>query len=335
MLYVTTRNKVDTYTSHNALCNDRSPDGGMYVPFRLPRMSEEEISGLKDKGFGLCVAEILNLFFSARLEALDVDFCVGRSPVKLVSMSHKILIAETWHNPDWDFARMVRNLTSRIQDVAGNSAPPSNWAWIAIRIAVLFGLFGEMLRNQYLEHGQQMDVAVTAGDFTAPMAVWYARRMGLPIRTVVCGCNDNGTTWDLLHHGELHTGGDVPPDLERLIFGTLGAGETQQYCQICDRRGIYTPAEEQLEKLRSGMFAAVVSKKRMESVIHSMYRTNTYLLGPDSALAYGGLQDYRASSGETRPALILTERGPACSADTVANAMGITIQELRDRMDLN
>jgi len=335
MLYVTTRNKVDAYTSHNALCNSRSPDGGMYVPFQLPMLSEKEISGLKDKGFGQCVADILNLFFSARLEALDVDFCVGRSPVKLVPMSHKIVIAETWHNPDWDFARMVRNLTSRIRSVEAGGEAPSDWAWIVIRIAVLFGLFGEMLRNQHLDCGQQFDVAVTAGDFATPMAAWYARQMGLPIGTIVCGCGESGTVWDLLHHGELHTGEEVPPDLERLIFGTLGREETQRFCQICDRRGIYTPDEEHLEKLRCGMFAAVVSRKRMDSVIHSVYRTNTYLLGPDSAIAYGGLQDYRAGSGETRPALILTERSAICSADTVANAMGITIQELRDRMGLN
>lgn len=335
MLYVTTRNKVDAFTAHNTLRNDRGADGGLYVPFQLPRLSDEEIGSLKDKSFGQCVADILNLFFSARLDALDVDFCVGKAPARMVSMSHKILIAETWHNPDWDFSRMVRNLASRIRGVEDSDEKPSDWAWIAIRIAVLFGLFGEMLRNQHLVRGQQMDVAVTAGDFAAPMAVWYARQMGLPVGTIICGCNENGTAWDLLHHGELHTGDGVPSDLERLVFGALGWEETQRFREVRDRCGIYTPTEDQFEKLRGGMFAAVVSRKRMESVIHSVYRTNTYLLSPESALAFGGLQDYRASTGEARSALILTERSPVCSADTVAKAMGITPQELKDRMGLS
>ena len=334
MLYVTTRNKTDAYTSYHALCNDSGPNGGMYVPYQLPRLSEEQIGSLKDKSFGQCVADILNLFFSARLEALDVDFCVGKCPAKLVPMSHKIVVAETWHNPDWDFASTVRNLTARMRGADGSSGAPSNWAWIAIRIAMLFGLFGEISRSLHLASDEKLDVAVATGDFTAPMAVWYAQQMGLPVGTIICGCGENGSVWDLLHHGELHTDADVPVGLEQLIFGTLGWEHTRDYCEVCLRRGVYTVGEETLEKLRSGMFAAVVSRKRMESVIHSVYRTNTYMLGPDAALAYGGLQDYRASTGETRPSLILAERSAVCAAETVANALGITTGELKDRMGL-
>lgn len=336
MLYVTTRNKTDAHTAHKTLQTDRGPDGGLYIPYRLPRLSEDQISSLKDKSFGQCVADILNLFFSAKLDALDVDFCVGRYPARLVSMSHRIVIAETWHNPDWDFARMVRNLTGRIRATEDSSGSFGNWAWIAIRIAALFALYGDLLRNNLAAPGQKLDIAVTAGDFSAPMSAWYAREMGLPIGTIICGCDDNSAAWDLLHHGQLSTNAaeSVPSDLERLVFATLGWEETRRYCEVCQCGGIYTPGEEQLETLRSGLFAAVVSSKRTESVIRNVYRTNTYLLGPESAIAYGGLQDYRASTGEAGPALILTERSPICSADAVAKAMGITVRELQDRIGL-
>ena len=52
-------------------------------------------------------------------------------------------------------------------------------------------------------------------------------------------------------------------------------------------------------------------------------------------MAFGGLQDYRALAGETRPALIITERSPICSADTVSSAMGITVEMLRQRLNLD
>ena len=77
-----------------------------------------------------------------------------------------------------------------------------------------------------------------------------------------------------------------------------------------------------------GFFAAVISKKRMESIIPNVYKTSGALLGPESALAYGGLQDYRAITGESRPALILTEKSPACDAQTVCSALGIPRDQL-------
>lgn len=346
MLYVTTRNKNDAHTAHKTLTADKAPDGGLFVPFQMPSITKEDILALKDKSFGQCVADILNLFFSARLDGWDVDFCIGRYPVKLVPMSHRIVVAETWHNPDWNFSRMVRNLFSRIY---GNDDPkdvPSSWAWIAIRIAALFGLYGQLLQQGLITPDTPLDVAVTAGDFSAPMAVWYAREMGLPIGTIICSCNDNGSVWDLLHHGQLRTDTSViptstplcdvatPSNIERLIYGAAGAAETDAFVHNCEKGSVYTPSEEGYRAIRSGMFAAVVSQNRMDSVIRNVYHTNAYSLDPYAALAYGGLQDYRASAGEAGTTLLITEQSPICSAETVAAAMGVTIQQLKERLNL-
>ncbi len=346
MLYVTTRNKNDAHTAHRTLTTDRAIDGGFFVPFQLPVLSREEILALKEKSFGQSVAELLNLFFSARLDGWDVDFCIGRYPVKLVPMSHRIMVAETWHNPDWDFARMVRNLFSRIYGNEDTQGVPSNWAWIAIRIATLFGLYGQLLQQGLTDPEAAVDVAVAAGDFSAPMAVWYAREMGLPVGNIICSCNDNGSVWDLLHHGQLRTDTvavstntpqcdvGVASNLERLLFGCVGTSEANKFVEVCGQGSIYTPNEEDLLSIRKGMFAAVVSQNRMESVIRNVYRTNAYILDPYAALAYGGLQDYRTSAGESRTALLMTEHSPICSAATVAVAMGITVQQLRERLNL-
>ena len=60
MLYVTTRNNRDAYTAQRVLRENRGPDGGLYVPFREPVFSREEIDALKEKSFHQCVAEVLN-----------------------------------------------------------------------------------------------------------------------------------------------------------------------------------------------------------------------------------------------------------------------------------
>lgn len=347
MLYVTTRDKTNVCTAYRTLGQDRGDDGGFFVPFHMPKLDREQIEELKDKTFGQNVADVLNLLFKARLDGWDVDFCIGRYPTKLVTMSHRIVFAEVWHNPDLDFARLVRNLTSRIRGTEDTAGEPTNWAWIAVRIAVLVGVFGELLRVNMVDIDRPVDVAVPSGDFTAPMAVWYAREMGLPVANIICGCNDNGGIWDLLHHGELHTdavasrtltpAGDhtVPPDLERLIHATLGAAETDRFLKACAEGRTYRPPELLFENMRRGMYAGVVSGSRMESIIRSFYNTSTYMMDPYSALAYCSLQDYRTRYAVNRTALVLSEKSPAHAAPIVAKALGISVEELSDRLNLN
>lgn len=333
MLYATTRNENDAFTAYRTLAEGRGPDNGLYVPLKLPKPTQESLTTLKEKSFGQNLADILNLFFGARLDGLDVDFCIGRYPTKMVSMSHRILVAETWHNPDYDFSRMVHNLSSRIRGNQDTETPPTNWAWITVRIATLFALFGELQRVNLVNLNHPIDIALPSGDFAGPMAVWYAREMGLPIGNIICSCDDGDGSWDLLHQGTLQPSSMIPSDLERLIYETLGREEAIRYVERLEKGRIYSLSETKLKELNKGISVAVISTKRRENIIRSVYQTSTYILDPGSAMAYGGLQDYRSSAGEVRPALILTERGPICSAHTVAEALRISEDELKARLN--
>ncbi len=336
MLYLTTRTHADAYTAFRTLGEGRGPDGGLFVPFQLPFLSEESLLALKDKSFSQNVADILNIFFNARMDSWDVEFCIGRYPTRHMPMSHKIVVAETWHNPDYDFARAVRNLSGRIRGNEDTTGHPTDWAWITVRIATLFGLFSELYRDGIAQPLEKIDIAMPSGDFAAPMAAWYAREMGLPIANIICSCDENDLAWELLHHGTLipAPGMQIPSDLERLISETLGVEEANRYVTGMEKRQPYLLSDARLEQLRSGLYAAVISDQRRESIIRSVYQTSTYILDPGSAMAYGGLQDYRSSTAELRTALIVTERSPICSADTVAKAMGISEQELKERANL-
>ena len=47
MLYVTTRNEHDAYTTHRAIHSLKGTDGGDFLPFRMPALTQEEIAALK------------------------------------------------------------------------------------------------------------------------------------------------------------------------------------------------------------------------------------------------------------------------------------------------
>jgi threonine synthase len=252
-------------------------------------------------------------------------------------MSHRIYIAEIWHNPDHDFLRIVRNLTGRLRGNKDTTDEPSNWAWIAIRVAVMFALFGELCKIHVADSHSPIDVALPSGDFAGPMAVWYARQMGLPVANIICACDENDAAWDLLRNGEISFSSavTVPQDLERLIYSAVGLEETLSFANRMESKKSFKLSPEDGEAVKQGMYPAVISWKRRSEIIHGVYSASTYILDPGSAMAFGGLQDYRALAGETRPALILTERGPIRSADTVASAMGISVEMLKQRLNIN
>lgn len=326
MLYVTTRDKYDTYTVHFANQGDRGPDGGLYLPFRMPQLDHAALLSLKEQTFGQRIAFILNQFFSCQITGWDVELCAGKNPVKLLTMPNRVMLTECWHNHDQDFAHFERSLLTRICDDLGNRKPTS-WMRIAVRIAVLFAVYGELLAAEICAPQQLFDVSVAAGDFVAPMASWYARYMGLPVGNIICS-HDTSAVWDLIHHGELRTDVELPENLERLVSATLGVEENLRFCDLCEQGRLYTTRPGDLEILRKGMYASVVSAQRLSGLIPSVYRTTGHIFDAQTAAAYGGLQDYRAKTGETRLVLLISERSPVHSSAQIAAAMEIPEQEL-------
>ena len=337
MLYVTTRSNRDAYTANRALCENRAPDGGLYVPFKMPVFAPEDLIAMGDKSFGQRLADILNLLFGSRLTGWDVEFAVGRYPVRLSEVGHRALTAESWHNPQWDHGWMSARL---IHLVSPNAAPEGDWPALAVRIAVLFAIFAE----PDVSASTPMDVVVPSGDLSAAMAARYARDWGLPIGNIILCCNENAALWDLFQRGELRTGAIaaktstpdcdriLPRDLERLIHAAGGAGEVERFLEVCRRGGLYCPSGAVHSAMSTGLHVSVVGDLRVRSAIRNVYNTNSYLCGPYTALCHCGLMDYRAVTGESRPALILSERGPAGDPETVASAMGIPVRDLKNML---
>ena len=345
MLYVTTRSSEETYTASKPLAESRAPDGGFFVPMKFPTFDRRQIKALAEKSFSQNVADILNLLFQTQLDSWAVEFGIGRHPVRLLSVSGRAILAETWHNPSWRFERLAKSVEKTIRQSDQISAVPSDWLMIASRIAVFFGIFGELMNRGEVSIDAPLDVALPVGNFSGPMAAWYARSWGLPIGNILCCCNENPGCWNFIHKGEIRCDapvietttpacdGAVPEDLERLISGTLGYREINRFLYNCSEGGLYYLEEHQMQKMREGLYASVVGKQRLEWAILNLYKTDSYISDPYTALAYSGLMDYRARTGETRKALILSEESPVYSLPYLGKCMGLPPEDLKKRLD--
>ena len=334
MLYVTTGNNQEVFTNYHVRTENRGMDGGLFVPLKLPRFSPEELNRLREMSFGHRISEILNLFFSEKLTGWDVEFSIGRYPVRMEQLAHKIIMAETWHNPDWHYKRMEKNLTELL--CAGTNIS-GNWVSVAIKMSVFAGIFGS---SEMFDQGP-VDIAVVSGDFTDPISAWYLRKMGFPVGNIICCCNENNQIWDLLCNGQMHTNSislstivpeadiSLPENLERLIFDCGGTDEAKRFKNCCRAGSVYAVSETMLQNLRQGLLSCVVSSDRVRNTIPNVFKSHKYLLSPSSALAYSGMLDYRSKTGITRTAVIICDRSPICDLETISNIMDISVSDLK------
>lgn len=331
MLYVSTRNHCDTYTAARTLTMDTASDGGLFVPFQMPTLSIDTLQGMSHAA---AIGYVLGLFFRVQLTEDDITQCIGSSAFTVKTADRKVSVAQLWNTAHRTFHEIEYGIYRKLcRDVAPCDHTTA-WPKIAICIAVLCALCAELAGKDTLE------VAVNAGDFIDPIAAWYCRKMGLPIGKIICSTNENGGLWELFTYGQASCGASVrktvmpeldvtlPHQLERLLFGLYGQSEATRFAKCMEQGSMYKITSA--EQLSEGFAVSVVSTQRVNSVIHKVYSTNGCILDTYSALTFGGLQDYRATSGEIRPTLILSTYSPVIHKEAVAQALSIPVRKLSE-----
>lgn len=342
MLYLTTRTDRDAFTYFRAVTQDRGPAGGQYFPMTPPKFDEAELEAAKTRSFNQNIAHVLNLLYRTELTGWDVDLLIGKRPIGLLDLDSRTIAAEVWRNYDCPFEDYVRQLFGLIIKEPGQR--PGQWFTMSVRIAVLFGIYGELMARRIVSAEAPMDIAVPSMDFQLPMAAWYARSWGLPIGTIIICCNENNAPWTLLHQGQMRTDAAVrhtitaacdqavPAGLERLIFAVLGMDEVKRFAGAADAGRPYELNAEQRELLRSRMAVSVVSQRRMHFMLPNLYSDGRWTPDIYSAMAYAGLVDHRSRAGETGTALVLCEEDPQYAAGVLAKAIGTTEEKLLRRL---
>ena len=342
MLYVTTRTDRDAFTPLYAMTHDCSPDGGQFLPMQVPHFGEEELREMAGRSFNENAAQILSLLFRRSLTGWDLDLNIGKNPLQLDTLNSHTLLAKLRFNPEWSFEALTRRIFRLMEK--DSDMEPGAWFTMSLRIALLFGIFGELMARELVSAENPMDVSVPSFDFQYPMAVWYAKQWGLPIGNIICCCNENNAPWSLLHLGEMRTDTAVretlttacdqavPNGLERLIAGTLGTEVLERYLKTAAQRRSFALEASQLEQLRDGFWVSVVSQRRMRFMIPNLCPTDGQMLDPYAIMSYAGLMDHRSQSGETGLALVISEEEPIHGAGILSRAMDISEAEVRCRL---
>ena len=177
--------------------------------------------------------------------------------------------------------------------------------------------YAKLLANEEIAAGEEINVVVPTGNFGNILAAYFAKKMGLPIRTLICASNDNKVLYDFFRTGEYNKNRAfhvtvspsmdilISSNLERLLAHMGGQAATKAEMESLNRDGVYHA--EITEKSISGEYA---TEAETFGAIKDFYEKTGYVMDTHTAVAYAAYQKYKAESGDNTPMVIVSTASP-------------------------
>lgn len=218
-----------------------------------------------------------------------------------------------------------------------SSANSINWGRLLPQIVYYVFSYLELVRKGRLALGEPMDVVVPTGNFGNILAAYYARKMRLPIRKLVCASNANKVLTDFICTGtydrrrEFHATASpsmdilISSNLERLLYDLCGedsetlAGWMKDLAEI----GVYSVGGTVREKVQGLFYGGFCEDGATFATIRQLWEQEGYLCDTHTAVAVDVYRQYLAQSQEKIvPAVIASTANPYKFSASVLQALG-------------
>ncbi len=217
-----------------------------------------------------------------------------------------------------------------------SSANSINWGRLLPQIVYYIYAYLELVRTGGLSMGQPMDVVVPTGNFGNILAAYYGRKMGLPIRKLICASNANKVLTDFIRTGtydrrrEFHATASpsmdilISSNLERLLFDLCGedsamlAGWMQQLAET----GVYSVGDEVRERIQQLFYGGFCGDGPTYQTIRELWDQERYLCDTHTAVAVDVYRQYLKDSNEKPvPTVIASTANPYKFSASVLEAL--------------
>lgn len=216
-----------------------------------------------------------------------------------------------------------------------SSANSINWGRLVPQIVYYFSTYCDMIEMGNVKAGDEINVVVPTGNFGNILAGYYAKKMGLPIKKLVCASNSNNVLTDFLKTGKydkkraFYTTTSpsmdilISSNLERLLYHMSGEDDkliADLMAQLADK-GEYTVSSELIADIQSVFDAGYTAEDSVDSTIKEHFDNYKYLCDTHTAVAVKVYDDYVKTTGDDIPTVIDSTASPYKFSASVLNAV--------------
>lgn len=221
-----------------------------------------------------------------------------------------------------------------------SSANSINIGRLIPQVAYYVYAYAQLIKQDAIETGGEMNVVVPTGNFGNILAAYYAKNMGIPIGKLICASNENKVLTDFINTGIYDIQRDfyltnspsmdilISSNLERLLYH-LSKGNGAEIAQLManlDNNKRYEVSAEIKAGLKD-FYSGYANVEETNSTIGKMYKENGYLMDTHTAVAYKVYQDYKKATGDSRITIIASTASAYKFADSVATSIGLGEQK--------
>lgn len=215
-----------------------------------------------------------------------------------------------------------------------SSANSINIGRLVPQIVYYVYAYARLLANEEIAGGEQINVVVPTGNFGNILAAYFAKRMGVPIKTLICASNDNKVLYDFFTTGTYDRKRDfiltnspsmdilISSNLERLIYLSTGcdARANKALMQDLSGKGSYTVTED-MRAFMSDFAGGFATQEENAAAIKRIFDSTGYLIDTHTGVAAAVYGNYRAKSGDTAKTVIASTASPYKFSDSVMEAI--------------
>ena len=162
-----------------------------------------------------------------------------------------------------------------------SSANSINWGRLVPQIVYYFSAYCDLIEQGRIKAGDEINVVVPTGNFGNILAGYYAKKMGLPIKKLVCASNTNNVLTDFLKTGEYNRNRKfyattspsmdilISSNLERLLYHMSGedSNTVNELMSALSKDGKYRVSPQLIEKIQEEFSAGYCDEKCVDETI--------------------------------------------------------------------
>lgn len=216
-----------------------------------------------------------------------------------------------------------------------SSANSINWGRLVPQIVYYCSAYADMLEKNKLAPGEAMNVVVPTGNFGNILAAFYAKQMGVPIKTLVCASNANNVLTDFLTTGTYDRNRTfyttmspsmdilISSNLERLLFHLSGEDDAavRGWMEQLSATGTYTVSDDVFAQIKANFAAGCADDETVSGVIRKTYEEDGYLSDTHTGVAITVYRNYAAATGDMTPTVIAATASPYKFSKSVLTAV--------------
>ncbi|MBU3185012.1 threonine synthase [Clostridium estertheticum] len=204
-----------------------------------------------------------------------------------------------------------------------SSANSINIGRLIPQVVYYFYAYTQLCNKGEIKAGEEINFCVPTGNFGNILAGYYAKKMGLPIKKLICASNENKVLFDFINTGTYDRVRDfvitmspsmdilISSNLERLLYAISGEN-TSKIKDLMDKLkkdGKYEIDDNMKGELKD-FYGGYASEEDTAKAITAVYKTTNYVIDTHTAVSYAVYKKYLVETKDTTKTVIVSTASP-------------------------